>query len=114
MRLLADENIDSLAVTRLRTAGHDVFYVREISPSAEDPNLLNQATREQRTLLTYDKGFGELVVRHGMVAHYGVILFRLVDELQGETRANFIFGATTIREQWPPGIWTIHVRHSVS
>ncbi len=65
MRLLADENIDRLAVVRLRTAWHDVFYVREDSLSAADLNLLQQATREQRTLLTYDRGFGKLVTRRG-------------------------------------------------
>ena len=112
MRLLADENIDSLAVAKLRAAGHDVFYVRETSPSAHDPNLLIQATSERRTLLTYDKDFSELVVRRGLPVPFGVILFRLVDELKGEPRENFIFGATTIREQWPSGIWTIRVRQN--
>ena len=112
MRLLADENIEGLAVVKLRAASHNVLYVREISPSAEDRNLLVQATGDRRTLLTYDKDFGELVVKRGMVAPYGVILFRLVDELRGEAKANFIFGATTIREQWPSGIWTIRVGHS--
>ena len=112
MRFLADENIDKLSVQMLREAGHDVFYVREINPSEEDPSLLSQATREQRTLLTYDKGFSELIVRRGFRAPYGVILFRLTDELPRVAKASLIFGAATIREEWPPGIWTVHLRHA--
>ena len=111
MRLLADVNIDQMAVVQLQAAGHDVFYAKQDSPSASDPALLHQATREQRTLLTFDRGFNELVFRDGIPAPYGVILFRLLDEVQGEARANFIFGATTIWEQWPPGVWTIRVIH---
>ena len=112
MRLLVDENIDRRAVSLLRTAGHDVFYVREENPSTADPNLLQQATREQRTLLTYDKGFGELAMRRGILAPYSVVLFRLSGEVPSEARANFIFRATTIWEPWPPGIWTIQIRHN--
>ena len=111
MRLLVDENIDKLAVVRLRADGHDVFYVLEDSPSALDLSLLHQATRERRTLLTFDRGFNELVVRDGIPAPYGVVLFRLPDEVRGEPRANLVYGIATSREQWPPGIWTIRVVH---
>ena len=111
MRLLADENIDQSAVVRLRSMGHDVVYAKESSPSADDPYLLRQAMREQLTLITYDMDYGELVHRRGELAPSGVIQFRIHDQLQGEARINFIVGAVTIWEQWPPGVWTIQVRH---
>lgn len=112
MRLLADENINKLAVVRLRADGHDVFYALEDSPSASDYTLLNRATQERRTLITLDRGFNELVVRDGIPAPYGIILFRLPDEMRSESRANFIYGATVSQDQWPPGVWTVYLRHS--
>ena len=112
MRLLADVNIENQAVVQLRTAGHDVLWALESSPTTSDVNLLRQATQGRRTLLTYDRGFGEIVVRERIPAPYGVVLFRLPDEVQGDPRSNFIFGASTIWEQWPPGIWTIRVGHN--
>ena len=111
MRLLADENIDQSAVLRLRAMGHDVFYAKESSPSAADTNLLQQANREQRTLLTYDRDYGELIQHYGEPASYGVIQFRIHDRVQGDARVNFIVGAATIWELWPPGVWTIQIRH---
>lgn len=111
MRLLADENIERLAVVRLRAMGHDVFYAEESSPSATDPNLLHQATREQRTLFTYDMDYRELVHRHGETAPYGVIQFRINNLVQGEARINFVVGSVTFWEHWPSGVWTIQIRH---
>ncbi|MBI4888295.1 MAG: DUF5615 family PIN-like protein [Acidobacteria bacterium] len=40
MRFLADESCDFTAVTALRTAGHNVSAVGEISPGAKDPVVL--------------------------------------------------------------------------
>ncbi len=111
MRLLADENIDRSAVAQLRSMGHDILYARESSPSSNDPYLLRQATLERRTLFTYDTDYGELVHRDGEQAPYGVIQFRINDMVQGVARINFIVGTVTIWEQWPPGVWTIQVRH---
>lgn len=111
MRLLVDENVDKLAVVKLRADGHDVFYALEDSPSALDPSLLHQATRERRTMLTFDRGFNELVVRDEIPAPYGVVLFRLPEEALGEFRASLVYSIATSQEQWPPGIWTIRVAH---
>ncbi len=111
MRLMADANMDGRVVTLLRADGHDVFYAREQSPSPDDLTLLRQATLEQRTLFTYDMDFGELVHIYEEPAPYGVILFRLLDEVKGEARANFIFGTVTMWEPWPPEVWTIQIRH---
>lgn len=81
MLLLADENIEALAVTKLRAAGNDVIWVKESSPSSADPSLLQQATQEQRTLITHDKDYGDLIVRDSVPAPYGVILFRIHEDI---------------------------------
>ncbi len=114
MRLLADENIESLAVDKLRSAGNDVFWAKESSPAADDPSLLQRATLEHRTLVTHDKDYGDLVVRDGLPAPYGVLLFRIHEDVTLEAKSNLITGTVMAWEQWPPGVWTIRLGHSGS
>ena len=76
MNLLADESVDAPIVERLRSDGHDVTYVAELSPSITDDQVLDKASSSQCLLLTGDKDFGELVYRLGRVS-CGVILVRL-------------------------------------
>jgi predicted nuclease of predicted toxin-antitoxin system len=61
MRFLADESCDFAVVRALRSAGHDVIAVVEISPRADDEIVIDRAVREDRILLTEDKDFGQLV-----------------------------------------------------
>ena len=75
MRFLADESCDFGVVRGLRAAGHDVTAMAELSPRAPDPAVLEMAVREERILLTEDKGFGQLVYSRQMQAG-GVILLR--------------------------------------
>ncbi|MGH7820728.1 MAG: DUF5615 family PIN-like protein [Candidatus Binatia bacterium] len=75
MRFLADESCDFAVVRALRAAGHDVVAIVEASPAAEDPVVLDFATRDQRILLTEDKDFGRLVHAHSRGA-VGVLFVR--------------------------------------
>lgn len=75
MRFLADESCDALLIRVLRDSGHDVLAVSEISPRAEDPQVLDLAFREERILLTEDKDFGQLVFAHSKNTR-GVIFLR--------------------------------------
>jgi predicted nuclease of predicted toxin-antitoxin system len=75
LRFLADESCDFAVVRTLRAEGYDVFAVSEVTHRSDDRELIEQATRENRILLTEDKDFGWLVfVSHRQSA--GVILFR--------------------------------------
>src|SRR5947209_18932979 len=76
MDFVADEWCDVPVVAGLRADGHDVVYIREISPGAEDETVLRLAAGQERILLTEDKDFGEMVVRLGLPA-YGILLLRL-------------------------------------
>jgi predicted nuclease of predicted toxin-antitoxin system len=76
MTLVADESVDRPIVDRLRLSGHDVVYVKELSPSITDDEVLQLANDSNCLLLTGDKDFGELVYRLGRV-HGGVVLQRL-------------------------------------
>jgi predicted nuclease of predicted toxin-antitoxin system len=75
MRFLADESCDFAVVHALRANGHDVLAVSEVTPRAEDFEVIRLAVREKRILLTEDKDFGRLVYSHGQKT-LGVIFLR--------------------------------------
>jgi predicted nuclease of predicted toxin-antitoxin system len=75
MRFLADESCDFAVVRRLREEGFEVAAVAEITPRAEDSDVVDLAVREQRILLTEDKDFGQLLFAYGQSAP-GVVFLR--------------------------------------
>jgi len=77
MRFLANENFPGDAVAELRSAGHDLVWIRTAAPGMMDADILAWAVREDRILLTFDKDFGELAYRAALPATCGIVLFRL-------------------------------------
>jgi predicted nuclease of predicted toxin-antitoxin system len=75
MRFLADESCDFAAVRALRTGGHDVLAVAEITHRSIDREAMALAAADDRVLLTEDKDFGWLafVAREPVP---GVVLIR--------------------------------------
>ena len=73
MKFVADENFPREA---LRQCGFDVASIAETNPGLPDTEVLGIASAEGRTLLTFDKDFGDLAIRQGLPASCGVILFR--------------------------------------
>jgi predicted nuclease of predicted toxin-antitoxin system len=84
MKFLADENFPGLAVKQLRGIGFSVSWIAEDSPGAGDEAVMARCAAEQRTLLTLDKDFGELVFHRGLPAGCGIVLFRLDAQLPEE------------------------------
>lgn len=76
MRWLADECVDARIAAFLRSHGHDVIHVANFAPSVRDTEILQLASSEGRIVLTEDKDFGDLVVRHG-ISVPGVVLLRV-------------------------------------
>lgn len=76
MRLLADECVDRRVCEGLRAAGHEVVEIATFRPGSSDVEVLAEAKRLGLVLLTRDKDFGELVVRHAAES-CGVVLLRL-------------------------------------
>jgi len=99
MRFLANENLPRVAVEALRAAGHDVAWVRTEGPGATDEAVMEWARRHDRVLLTFDKDFGELVLRRGMEASPGVVLFRLPAERPAEV-ARRVVDSLAARDDW--------------
>lgn len=75
LRFLADESCDFAVVRALRQAGYDVLAVGESTQRSDDRQVLAQASRHKRILLTEDKDFGWLVFV-SQAASAGVILIR--------------------------------------
>jgi predicted nuclease of predicted toxin-antitoxin system len=75
IRLLADENVPSASVRKLREAGWDVA---ELERGASDAAALVRAGAEQRVIVTFDRDFGRLALRPDLPRPSGVVLFRTV------------------------------------
>jgi predicted nuclease of predicted toxin-antitoxin system len=100
MRYLADENFPRAAVEALRARGDDVAWVRTDAPGAKDDEVLARGRAEQRVLLTFDKDFGELVLKRGLAASNGVVLFRLPMAKPTELTQRVV-SALASRNDWP-------------
>ena len=85
MRILADENIHLFIVEALQTHGHDVTWMRRDAPGTADAEILPLANQQERTLLTYDTDFGELIFATGMPSERGVILLRMGGSIASHT-----------------------------
>jgi predicted nuclease of predicted toxin-antitoxin system len=79
-RLLADENFPHPCLDLLRAAGCDVTAIASRTPPIPDTEVVDLARREGRSLLTYDRDFGELIFRFGYPSPPGVIFVRLPPE----------------------------------
>ena len=99
MHFLADENVPSPAVAALRGHGHDVLWIKEVMPGAEDPVVLDLAQRERRVVVTADTDFGELAFRSGLPAQCGIVLIRL-DWTDPEADNHTITTALASRDDW--------------
>ena len=75
LTFLADESCDHGVVIALRAAGCDVVALSEVTSRTVDSEVITQAHREGRILLTEDKDFGQLVFA-SQSESAGVILIR--------------------------------------
>ena len=76
MKVLLDTCVWGGALTELQNAGHDVLWTGDWEKDPGDIEILAQAHREQRVLVTIDKDFGELAIWRGL-PHCGIM--RLVN-----------------------------------
>ena len=105
MNLLADESIDAPIVERLRSEGHSVAYVAELSPSITDEEVIGRANADRYPLMTGDKDFGELVFRLGRIT-FGVVLVRL-HGLSPQLKATIVSDAVRLHGNEMLGAFTV-------
>ena len=73
---LADENFRVEITNANRQAEHDLAWVGDLSPGIADEGVVALAVETGRTILTFDKDFGNLTFQHGVSIPAGVLLFR--------------------------------------
>lgn len=80
MKVKLDENLPADLGELLRTAGYDVASVTEEGLAGhDDPPVLQAATGEDRTLMSFDRGFAD-IRRYPPGTHAGIVVFRLNDQ----------------------------------
>lgn len=84
MKLLANENIPSDAVRRLRAMGHDVLSITETCRGITDAEVLALAHDQQRILLTFDRDYGELIYVKRLPSPAGLIYLRFIPATPSE------------------------------
>lgn len=92
--LLLDENMPRSAARALRDAGHDVAFVAEVEPAADDRRVLALARAQQRVLVSFDADFGDLIYRQAVPPPPAVIYLRL-HPIDGTTAAALVMQALT-------------------
>lgn len=99
MKFLADENFPALCVQKLREAGLDVKWVRTDFQGIDDVTVLSKATEEARTILTFDKDFGDMVFRDKLPFPFGIILVRL-NIFEIHSTSDFLTQVICSRQDW--------------
>jgi predicted nuclease of predicted toxin-antitoxin system len=77
MKLLANENFPLKSVLYLKSKGFDVCAIGVDNPGVQDSVVMSIAISEERTILTFDRDYGELIFRHNHKPPKGVIYLRL-------------------------------------
>lgn len=76
-RFLANESIPLATVFRLRKEGFDIASVGLDAPSITDGEVIQIAINENRTIITFDRDYGELIYKYGFRPPAGVIYLRM-------------------------------------
>ena len=76
MRFLVDENVPLLVAVALRELGHDCFVVAEAGSQSVDIDIMAQARREDRVLITFDSDFSRMIFQELRPAPPGVVCMR--------------------------------------
>jgi predicted nuclease of predicted toxin-antitoxin system len=106
MKICVDENIPLLSVGALRSAGHDVADIRSTAEQGiTDDVLWAKAQREERLLITTDKGFAVYKSK----PHYGIIVIRLRQPNEQKIHQRIMDGIIQLPEDnWQGVIIVLH------
>jgi predicted nuclease of predicted toxin-antitoxin system len=79
MKFLANENFPLASTKYLKSKGFDIKAVGTHFSGITDKEVIELAEKEGRTILTFDRDYGELIFKYGNRPSEGVIYLRLVD-----------------------------------
>jgi predicted nuclease of predicted toxin-antitoxin system len=89
MKLLANENFPIKSILYLRNKGFDISSIGVDNPSIQDHAVMAIAISEERTILTFDRDYGELIFKYNHKPKKGVIYLRL-DEYKADEPGKII------------------------
>ncbi|MGL5807294.1 MAG: DUF5615 family PIN-like protein [Xenococcaceae cyanobacterium] len=72
MKFLIDVNASRILGDWLKNIGHDVIFVSDTNSKMTDEQILEWAVRENRTILTTDKDFEQLIWQQNKI-HCGIL-----------------------------------------
>ncbi len=76
MKLLANENFPLASVSLFEKSGFDIIAIGKDYSGSTDSEVMELAIRENRTILTFDRDYGELIFKKGFKPKPGVIYLR--------------------------------------
>jgi predicted nuclease of predicted toxin-antitoxin system len=112
MKFLADENFPLSSVHILQESGIDIKSIALENSGIKDVDVLQFALGEQRTLLTFDRDFGELVFKLGVKPPNGILYFRW-NNFQPNDPANFILEILSQKKIILTGFFTVVGKDSI-
>lgn len=76
MKILANENFPLSSVNILKSNNFDVLFIGIDFQGISDDEVMNLAISQNRTIITFDSDYGELIFKHGYKPRGGVIFLR--------------------------------------
>lgn len=77
MRFLANENIPFPSIDFLLESGIEIISIAREFPGISDEEVIEIAISTERTIITLDSDYGDLIFRLGYKPAKGVLYFRL-------------------------------------
>ncbi len=111
-KLLANENIPLATIFRLRKEGFDISSISLDAPSITDSEVMQIAADENRTIITFDRDYGELIYKHGFRPPAGVIYLRM-QNYQPEEPAELLLKLLNDQNLEFAGLFTVADEKSV-
>jgi len=104
MKVFVDENIPLMTVAALRSLGHDVHDIRgTIDEGMRDDALWEMAQREERLLITTDRGF----THYRMRPHHGVLVIQLRQPNRRKIHARIMQALRQFSDREWPGLLVV-------
>ncbi|HEY5867658.1 MAG TPA: DUF5615 family PIN-like protein [Candidatus Tectomicrobia bacterium] len=104
MKIFVDEHIPLMSVQALRLLGHNVRDIRGTPDEGmQDDALWEMVQREERLLITTDKGF----TQYRTARHYGILVIRLRRLNRHRIHRRIMQAITQFAEQDWPGLLVV-------
>jgi predicted nuclease of predicted toxin-antitoxin system len=78
MKFLANENFPIAGINYLKSKNFDIVSIGVDFPGVSDREVMEFAIKENRTIITFDKDYGELIFKENYKPASGVIFLRLI------------------------------------